>query len=172
MLRDDPLRPPRSAMHECVARRQLSGFTLLELLVVIAVIATLAAVVAPSVFRHIGDARVASARSQIEILGLALTQYGIDNGTLPTTEQGLIVLRQPPTATGLDGAPLSTWKGPYLDREIPLDPWGRPYQYLSPGRVNLRTYDLYSLGKDGRPGGDGEDADITSWGGSVDTGGA
>lgn len=150
------------------SRDRKRGLTLLELLVVIAIVATLAAVVAPSVFRNVGDARVAAAQSQIEIFALALAQYGIDNGALPSSEQGLPALRTPPTVPGPNGDHTANWKGPYLSRTIPLDPWGRPYEYRSPGVANPASYDLYTLGRDGRPGGEGEDADVTSWGGPVE----
>ena len=158
-----------SSRTECSAhtRRRRSGFTLLELLVVIAIIATLVAVVAPSVFRNVGDAKAASAKSQVEIFGLALNQYRLDNDVYPTTEQGLAALRTMPTTPGATGEPPRNWRGPYLSRTVPLDPWGRPYVYVSPGVANATSYDLYSLGRDGKPGGDGEDADITSWGGPV-----
>jgi general secretion pathway protein G len=139
------------------------GFTLIELLVVIAIIATLAAVVAPAIFRNVGDAKVSAARSQIQLLALALNSYRMDNDVFPTSEQGLAALRTAPT---LGDAP-SNWKGPYLSRIVPIDPWGRPYVYTSPGRANPESFDLYSLGRDGREGGSGEDADITSWGGPV-----
>lgn len=136
------------------------GFTLLELLVVIAVIATLVSIVAPSVFQNVGDAKVNAARSQIEILALALDSYRMHNDVYPSTEQGLAALRVLPTA----GEPPRNWRGPYLRKPVPLDPWNRPYHYESPGRANPGAYDLYTLGRDGRPGGEGEDADITSWG--------
>lgn len=139
------------------------GFTLIELLVVIAIIATLAAVVAPSLFGNVGEARRSTAKSQIQILSLALDAYRIDNDAYPSSEQGLESLRSLPVA----GSAAGNWKGPYLKQELPLDPWKRPYMFVSPGIVNPSGYDLYSLGKDGRPGGDGEDADITSWGGAV-----
>lgn len=146
------------------ARRSVpNGFTLLELLVVIAVIATLASIVAPTVFRNVGDAKVGAARSQIEIFALALENYRLDNDVYPGTDQGLEALRTLPTA----GEPPKNWRGPYLRKVVPLDPWNRPYQYISPGRANPESYDLYSLGRDGQPGGEGEDAEITSWGGPV-----
>ena len=139
------------------------GFTLIEMLVVIAIIATLAAVVAPSVLRNVTDARTTAAKSQIEILALALDSYRVDNAAYPTTAEGLQALRTAPAqmSTGL------RWKGPYLRKELPSDPWGRPYVYLSPGVVNKESYDLYSLGRDGKIGGTEEDADLTSWGGAV-----
>jgi general secretion pathway protein G len=141
---------------------------LIELLVVIAIIAVLAAVVAPSVFHNVGDAKVASARSQLEVLSLALAQYRLDNDTFPSTEQGLVALRAVPVAPDANGELPRNWRGPYLSRVIPADPWKRPYVYRAPGIANPTTYDLYTLGRDGRIGGEGEDADITAWGGPVD----
>lgn len=140
-----------------------TGFTLLELLVVLAIIATLVAVVAPSLFRNVGDAKSAAAKSQLEIFGLALDAYRIDNDTYPTTAQGLEALWTKPTA----GDAPRNWRGPYLRRDVPLDPWGRPYLYVAPGRDNPASYDLYTLGRDGRIGGIDEDSDLTSWGGTV-----
>ena len=139
------------------------GFTLIELLVTIAIIATLAAIVAPSLFSNIGDARRNTAKSQLQILSLALDAYRLDNEVFPTSEQGIESLRSVPIA----GDPPPNWKGPYLRQIVPLDPWGRPYVYVAPGVVNPSSYDLYTLGKDGRPGGSGEDADLTSWNGPV-----
>jgi general secretion pathway protein G len=144
-------------------RHTTAGFTLIELLVVIAIIAVLASVVAPAVFRNVGDAKQAAAHSQIELFATALNQYRLDNDTYPTTDQGLAALRTMPS----DGDPPRNWRGPYLSRVVPLDPWGRPYIYSSPGTENPQTYDLYTLGRDGKPGGDGDDADVTSWGGPV-----
>jgi general secretion pathway protein G len=143
------------------------GFTLIELLVVIAIIATLAAIVAPSVFRNVGDAKTSAAKSQLEIFALALNSYVLDNGAYPTSDQGLEALRTLPTVAGTDGVRPPNWKGPYLSRIVPLDPWGRAYLYLSPGRENPTSFDLYTLGRDGKVGGEGEDADVTSWGGPV-----
>jgi general secretion pathway protein G len=139
------------------------GFTLIELLVVIAIIATLAAVVAPAVFRNVGDAKVSAAKSQIEIFAMALNSYRLDNDDYPTTDRGLEALRTLPAS----GDVPRNWKGPYLSRVVPLDPWGRPYIYVAPGSENPTSFDLYTLGRDAKPGGEGEDADITSWGGPV-----
>ncbi len=150
-----------SRMHE---HRRGRGFTLVELIVVIAVIATLAAVVGPSVFRNAGDAKVAAARSQVEVFALSLSAYRLDNDLFPSSEQGLQALRVQPTV----GETPANWRGPYLSKTIPLDPWGRPYVYLSPGASNPTSFDLYTLGRDGKPGGEGEDADLTSWGGAVE----
>jgi len=139
------------------------GFTLIELLVTIAIIATLAAIVAPSLFGNIGDARHNTAKSQIEILALALDAYRLDNDAFPTTEQGLEALRTLPVV----GDVPANWKGPYLRQLVPLDPWGRSYHYVAPGVMNPGAYDLYTFGKDGTVGGDGESADVTSWNGPV-----
>ncbi|HEX6809088.1 MAG TPA: type II secretion system major pseudopilin GspG [Gemmatimonadaceae bacterium] len=144
-------------------RSRRRGFTLLELLVVLAIIATLVAVVAPSIFRNVGDAKTAAAKSQLEIFGLALDAYRIDNDTYPTSDQGLAALRTKPTSGNLP----RNWRGPYLRKDVPLDPWGRPYVYVAPGVENPTSYDLYTLGRDGKAGGSDEDADITSWGGPV-----
>jgi general secretion pathway protein G len=143
--------------------RARGGFTLIELLVTIAIIATLAAIVAPALFGNVGEARKDTARSQVQILALALDAYRLDNDAFPTTDQGLEALRTFPAA----GDPPKNWKGPYLRQLIPVDPWGRAYVFVSPGVANPTGYDLYTLGKDGKPGGDGEDADVTSWNGPV-----
>jgi general secretion pathway protein G len=142
------------------ARGAPAGFTLIELLVTIAIIATLAAIVAPALFGNISDARRNTAKDQIQIFALALDAYRLDNEDYPTTEQGLAALSALPVTD-----PPANWKGPYLRQLVPLDPWGRAYVYLSPGIANPSSYDLYTLGKDGKIGGDGEDADVTSWNG-------
>ena len=135
------------------------GFTLIEILVVIAVLAMLAALVAPNVFQHVGTAKDATARSQIELLGAGLDAYRLDNGRYPTTDQGLEALQVAPTYDPLP----SNWRGPYLRKDVPLDPWGAPFIYICPGEINPRGYDLLSLGADGALGGEGEDADVVSW---------
>ena len=142
-------------------RRGSAGFTLIEMLVVVAIIAVLAGVVAPEVFRNVGDANTNAAKSQIEMLSLALDQYRLDLHAYPTPAEGLAPLRAAPQGAG------PGWRGPYLRRPLPADPWGRPYEYLSPGRANPAGYDLWTLGRDGRRGGRGEDADVTSWGVAV-----
>jgi general secretion pathway protein G len=144
-------------------RRGRGGFTLIELLVVIAIIATLAAVIAPAVFRNVGDSKTAAARSQVEAFAMALGAYRLDNDVYPSTDQGLEALRTTPVAGELP----RRWRGPYLSKVLAPDPWGRAWVYVSPGRANPESFDVYSLGRDGRIGGEGEDADITSWGGAV-----
>jgi general secretion pathway protein G len=124
------------------------------------VIAILASLVTPMVFRNVGDAKSATAQTQIEALGLALDAYRLDNDAYPSTAQGLDALRHPPAG---DPAPRN-WRGPYLKKSVPLDPYGRAYIYKSPGEANRESYDLSTLGRDGRSGGEGEDADVTSWG--------
>jgi general secretion pathway protein G len=139
--------------------RTRGGFTLIEIMVVIAVLAILAALVAPNIFSHLGTAKDVAAKSQMEMIGAALDAYRLDNGRYPTTAQGLVVLRTEPT---IEPRPRN-WRGPYLRREVPLDPWGTPYQFVSPGEANPNAYDLLSYGADGQPGGDGENSDIQSW---------
>ena len=143
------------------ARRR--GFTLIELLVVMAIIATLAGLVAPMVLRNVGDAKHTAARAQIDMLVIALNAYRLDNDAFPGTDQGLEALRTMP----LHGPVPRNWRGPYLTRAVPQDPWGREYVYVSPGAASAAGFDLYTLGREGKPGGIDEDADVTSWGGSV-----
>jgi len=139
--------------------RDRLGFTLIEILVVIIVLGVLAALVAPNVFSHVGTAKDVAARSQIELFGAALDAYRLDNDGYPSTTQGLEALRREPLS---DPRPRN-WRGPYLRKEIPLDPWGRPYEYRSPGVANPWAYDLVSYGRDGQEGGEGENADVRSW---------
>lgn len=136
------------------------GFTLIEMMVVLAIIGTLAMLVGPSILRNVGDANVTAARTQIETFAVALDAYRLDVGAYPTTEEGLAALRAQP----LSGIPHVGWRGPYLRKPVPMDPWGRPYVYIAPGVHSPDSYDLYTLGRDGKPGGEGENADITSWG--------
>ncbi len=130
------------------------GFTLLELLVVLVIIGLLVGYVGPRYFAQIGKSKVKVARLQINQLGKALDDYRIDTGHYPTTEQGLAALNAAPPGE-------DKWQGPYLRHPVPLDPWGHPYVYRQPGQHG--SYDLYSLGRDGQPGGTGEDADIGNW---------
>lgn len=136
------------------ARSPRSGFTLLELLVVMVIIGLLAAYVGPRYFSQVGKSEVKATRAQIEGLGKALDQYRLDTGHYPSSEQGLASLVERP-------ANEPKWAGPYLTKAVPLDPWGNAYVFAAPGEHG--DYDLLSYGKDGRPGGDGEAADIASW---------
>jgi general secretion pathway protein G len=135
------------------------GFTLIELLVVIVIIGLLAGLVAPQILGRVSEARSETARAQMEMLSVALDSYRLDNGSYPTTEQGLEALRTAPTREPIP----RNWRGPYLRKEVPLDPWDRPYVYKSPGDQNKQGFDLSSLGRDGQAGGEGEDADVLGW---------
>jgi len=140
-------------MEERVREKQ-RGFTLVEILVVIIIIGMLAALVGPKLFGKVGMAKSKAAKAQIELFGTALDAFRLDAGRYPTTDEGLKALREKPA--GVDN-----WQGPYLPKEIPVDPWGRPYVYKSPG--DHGEYDLLSYGLDGVEGGDGENQDVTSW---------
>ena len=151
------LRIPRTRTQSAIRNSQSEiGFTLIELLVVITVIAVLAGLVGPMVFRNVGDAKISAAKAQLELFGLALDQYRLDNDYYPSTAQGLEALRTAPVGE----PPAANWRGPYLKKPIPLDPWGHPYIYISPGSQNPTGYDLISYGRDGKPGGEGEDRDL------------
>ncbi|WP_428423369.1 type II secretion system major pseudopilin GspG [Methylibium sp.] len=130
------------------------GFTLLELLVVMVIIGLLAAYVGPKYFSQIGKSEVKTVKAQIVGLEKALEQYRLDVGSYPSTEQGLASLFTRP-------ANAAKWDGPYLSKNVPLDPWGHAYLYKFPG--DHAEFDLSSLGRDSRPGGDGLDADIGNW---------
>lgn len=138
------------------SKRQRRGFTLIEILVVLVVLAILASLVAPNIFRNVDTAKDATARTQIEMLGAALDAYRLDNGRYPTTDQGLAALQVAPT---IEPRPIS-WRGPYLRKAIPLDPWGNPYLYRFPATNGETGFELASYGADGQPGGTGADADI------------
>lgn len=134
--------------------RRSRGFTLFELLVVMLIIGLLASYVGPRYFAQVGKSEVKATRTQIDAFEKALEQYRLDTGHFPTTEQGLGALFARPSNE-------PRWQGPYLKKAPPPDPWGGAYLYKSPG--DHGDFDLQSLGKDRRPGGSGEDADITSW---------
>ncbi len=140
-------------------RASRCGFTLIEVLVVVVIIAVLASIVAPNVFRHVDTAKNVTAQAQISTLGAALDAYRLDNGRYPTTEQGLAALWTTPT---LEPRP-SNWRGPYLRQPPPADAWGAPFVYRSPGDHLANGFDLSSLGADGAPGGAGDGTDITNW---------
>ena len=131
-----------------------SGFTMMELLIVLVIIGLLAALVGPALFQRIAPAKESVARAQIENFMTALDSYFIDTGHFPSSQQGLQALRVQPEGE-------ARWKGPYLKKEIPGDPWGNPFVYRAPGRNG--GYEILSLGTDGREGGEGEGRDVTSW---------
>lgn len=137
--------------------RRRAGFTLIELLLVMVIIAVLAALVLPRFVGRTDDARIQAANSQINSLfSTALSTYEIDNGTYPSTAQGLEALSTKPTSAPEPRA----WKGPYLAKAVPADPWGKPYIYRNPGTRNVDGYDLLSVGPDGN---EGTEDDIGNW---------
>lgn len=130
------------------------GFTLLELLVVVAIIGLLAAYVGPKYFGQLGKSEQALAKAQIDSFQKALASYRLDVGRFPSTEDGLQALVVGPPGAG------AKWNGPYLSKSVPADPWGKPYAYRSPAAK--ADYEILSFGKDGQPGGNGDAADVTS----------
>lgn len=137
-----------------IHRRRVRGFTLLELLVVMVIIGLLAGYVGPRYFAQIGKSEVKAARAQIDALEKALDQYRLDTGHYPATELGLNALMEKPASE-------PKWQGPYLKKAVPPDPWGKPYVYKFPGEHG--EFDIFSTGRDGQPGGTGEDADVANW---------
>jgi general secretion pathway protein G len=136
-------------------RHTEAGYTLVELLVVLAILVLLASVVGPRVIGYLGSSRTQTAKVQIEGLTSAIELFRIDIGRLPTAEEGLKALVERPAGTLI-------WNGPYLKKlAIPTDPWGRPFSYRVPGQHG--EFDLFSLGADNAIGGTGENADVTSW---------
>ena len=131
--------------------RSVAGFTLLELLVVMVIIGLLAGYVGPKYFAQVGKSEIKVTRAQIVALEKSLDQYRLDTGHYPTTEQGLAALNSAPPNE-------PKWDGPYLRKNVPPDPWGNPYQYKMPGERS--EFDLYSFGKDGKSGGEGDAVDI------------
>ena len=134
-------------------KHDAKGFTLVELLVVMVIVGLLAALVGPKLFPNLGKGKQSAAKAQITLLGQALDQMRLDTSRYPTTQEGLAALATNP---GMDN-----WEGPYLTKGLPNDPWGQPYIYQCPGAHG--EYDLYSCGRDGVQGGEGEDKDVTNW---------
>ena len=135
-------------------KRNSDGFTLIELLVVMVIIGLLAALVGPRFIRQEEKAKIKAAKAQIELLSTALDTFRLDVGRYPGTEEGLEALRTKPGG-------LERWDGPYLKKDLPLDPWGKAYVYKSPGEHG--AFDIVSYGADGAPGGEEDNRDITSW---------
>lgn len=133
--------------------RSSRGFTLVEIIVVMVMIALLASLVGPRLFSKVGKGKQSAAKAQIELLGQALDLFRLDISRYPTTQEGLNALVVNPG--------LENWDGPYPKKGIPNDPWGKPYHYLSPGTHG--EYELFCYGRDGSPGGEGEDKDVSSW---------
>ncbi len=131
-----------------------SGFTLVEIMVVVVIMVMLASVATPLVLRHLSTSRIATAKFQIRELEKALADYRLDTGNSPDTSAGLTALTE-------NVEQLDKWRGPYIKPAVPKDPWGRAYVYICPGEHG--DFDLYSLGNDGRDGGEGENADVVNW---------
>lgn len=140
--------------HACRYLTRESGFTLVELLLVLVIIGLLAALVGPTIYQRVQPAKESTARAQIENFATALDGFFVDVGRYPTTQEGLAALRERPELA-------DKWNGPYLRKELPRDPWGHTYVYRAPGKSG--GYEILSYGADGREGGDGPDGDITSW---------
>jgi general secretion pathway protein G len=148
---DPKMAKEHTAFKRAAFKRTDRGFTLLELLVVIVIIGLLAGYVAPKYFSQVGKSEVQVARAQIDALEKSLDQYRLDTRRYPSTEEGLGALVTKPSSE-------QNWNGPYLKKSVPNDPWGHPYVYRTPGQKG--EFDLFSYGRDGKPGGTGDDADV------------
>ncbi|HEX7232252.1 MAG TPA: type II secretion system major pseudopilin GspG [Candidatus Binatia bacterium] len=137
-----------------LARNASAGFTLIELIVVVVIIGLLAGLVVPQFIKQEEKATAKATKAQIELFGTALDTFRLDVGRYPTTQEGLAALTQKPASA-------DRWDGPYLKKEVPPDPWGKPYIYKSPG--DHGPYDIVSYGADGAPGGEENNRDVTSW---------
>lgn len=135
------------------SKKDERGFTLIEIIVVMVMIVLLASLVAPKLFPKLGKGKQSTAKAQIELLEQALDHYRLDIGRYPSAQEGLNALVTNP------GNP--KWEGPYLKKSLPVDPWDKPYLYQSPGSHG--EFDLFSYGRDGKPGGEGEDQDVVNW---------
>jgi general secretion pathway protein G len=135
-------------------RKREQGFTLIELVVVLTILAMLAALVVPRLFKNVDKSKVNATKAQIANLETALDAYRLDVGSYPTTQQGLEALRTKPVG-------VEHWDGPYLAKDVPMDAWGHPYQYKCPSEHG--DYEIVSLGADGQPGGEGFNAEVVSW---------
>jgi general secretion pathway protein G len=136
-------------------KKNNKGFTLIEIMVVVIILGILTAIVAPNIIGRVGDAQITAAKQTIRSIESALRMYRLDNFNYPSTEQGIEALTNKPS-----GQNARNWKGPYLDR-VPDDPWGNKYLYMFPGLNG--EFDVYTFGRDGNQGGDGDDADIGNW---------
>jgi len=135
-------------------RKREKGFTLIEMLIVMVILGLLAALVGPRMFGKVGKSRQKAAKAQISLFETTLDTYRLDTSRYPTTEQGLQALRTKPGG-------VERWDGPYLPKDVPVDPWGHAYQYRSPGEHG--EYDIISFGADGTSGGEGENEDVVNW---------
>jgi len=145
-------------MQVTTSRQKSSGFTLIEIMIVMVIIAMMAALVGPRVMGALGSSKIKATRIQIETLSASVEAFHLDTGRFPTQQEGLQALVENP-----ENAPIKGWRGPYLRKnKVPVDEWGNPFVYVIPSTHKM-AFDIYSLGGDGRPGGNGDDADLGNW---------